>query len=451
MRLRLHRSLNPSVRIAPRRWPGLTGLLAGCLGLVLVLVAVLILMARNDDAAPADFGSRVPGQRIYDQTGLLNSSDLKTLDRRAAAIERSGVPVVVYIRPAGSDVNDTRSDARALMQSWDVESGPGAADGLVLLLDVDRLDANPDHVALIPGDRLKDNRLPIGETERISAGSVRGLTTGVDSSRELAATIEFSLAATERRLLLGLPSAPSPSTAERTAAAFVRYLMPIVSAVLALLAAIVIGAIWRGRPRPRPAGGAQCNPSQPSSPVLRAALAANQIDQSVLLAAVRHLDGQGAVAILPVQGSAIASRLPDRVQLIDRARAVDDIDRAAWDELATVSVDDVVDGHGLTLVAHRGGRFSQTITAELERRGWWDTMAPRRAVPLLLMSRGLLLAGGVTLVIALAVGEVWGVFAIATLTLTAVVAWVCAQAYPRATPLGLAVAQQPVTADGTNA
>ncbi len=454
MRPRLHRfhnsALNPSVRMAPGRWLGRAGLIVGGLGLVLVLGAVLILVARNDDAAPVDFGSRVPGQRIYDQTGLLNSSDLMTLDRRAAAIERSGVPVVVYVRPAGSDVIDTRSDARALMRSWDVESGPGAADGLVLLLDIDGLDAGPDHVALIPGDGLKDNRLPIGETERISAGSVRGVTTGVGSSRELAATIEFSLAATERRLLLGLPSAPSPSTAERTAATFVRYLMPIVSAVLALLAAIVIGAIWRGRPRP--ASAARCDPSRFSgSPVLRAALAANQIDQSVLVAAVRHLDGQGAVAILPVHGSATASRLPDRVQLIDRDRAVDEIDRAAWDELAVVSVEGIVDGHGLTLIAHRGGRLSQTITAELERRGWWDTMAPRRAVPLVMMSRGLLLAGGVTLVIALAVGEVWGVFAIATLTLTAAIAWGCAQAYPRATPLGLAVAGEPVTVEATNA
>ncbi len=448
MRLRLHRSLKLPGRMAPRRWPGRTGPIASGLGLVLVLGTVLILVVRNDDAAPADFGSRVPGQRIYDQTGLLTSSDLMTLDRRAAAIERSGVPVVVYVRPAGPDVIDTRSDARALMRSWDVESGPGAADGLVLLLDVDWLDANPDRVALIPGDRLKDNRLPIGETERIAAGSVWGPTTGVDASGELAATIEFSLTATERRLLLGLPSAPSPSTAERTAATFVRYLMPVVSAVLALLAAIVIGAIWRGRPRP--AGGARCDLSQPGpgSSVLRAALAANQIDQSVVVAAVRHLDGLGSVAIPSVEGAAIASHLPDRVQLVDRDRAVDEIDRAAWDELAMVSVDGVVDWHGLTLISHRGGRFSQTITAELERRGWWDTVSPRRAVPLLMMSRGLLLAGGVTLVISLAVGEVWGVFAIATLTLTAAIAWACAQAYPRATPLGLAIAEQSATADG---
>lgn len=455
MRLRLQlpptSDTNSSARMALRSATGRTRLAASGIGIVLVAVAVLVAVGRNDAPAPADFGNRVPGQRIYDQTGLLSSTDLVSLDRRAASIEQSGVPVVVYIRPTGSDASDTESDARALMQSWDVESVPGAADGLVLLLDIDRLDADPDpdHVALIPGDQLKDSRLPIRETERISAGSVQGLATGVDSSQDLAATIDFSLAATERRLLLGLPSAPSPSTAERTAATFARYLMPIVSVVLALLAAIAIGAIWRGRSRP--ASAARCDAVASDSPVLRAALAANRVDQSVVVAAIRRVAGQGALETWPELASGSDDRLPGRVCLIDRDQAVDEIDRAIWDELAMVSVDGVVDGHGLTLVAHRSGRFSQAITAELERRGWWDTMAPRRAVPLKMMSQGLLVAGGVTLVIALAVGEVWGIFAIAILTLMAAIAWICSLAYPRATPLGLAVAQQPVNVDGTRA
>ena len=446
MRTRLHRFLLRFNLLTLRHRPGHVRLVAGSLGLALVLGVVAILASRDGEPSTPDFGSRVPGQRIYDQTGLLNSTDLVSLDQRAAAIEQSGVPVVVYIRSSKPDADDTRADARALMRSWGVESGPGADDGLVLFLDLDRLDVDADHVALIPGDRLKDNRLPIGETERISAGSVQGLTTTVDTSRELAATITFNLAATERRLLLGLPSAPAPSAAERTAATFARYLMPILSVVLAVMAALVIAMIWRGRPQL--VMGASCDPPRPDSPVLRAALAANRIDQSVLIAAIRRLEGQGAVSTVLRPPSSRPEHLPESVRLLDRDLTGDDLDRVAWDDLATVANDGVVDQHGLTLVAHRNGAFSQSLVAELERRGWWDAQSAHRAVPLVMMSQGLLLAGGVTLVIALAVGEIWGVFAIALLTLTAAVAWFCAQTYPRATPLGLAVARERGMAEG---
>lgn len=442
MRTRLQRFLTRLNLFTPRHRPGRVRLVAGGLGLALVLGVAAILASQAPEPSTPDFGSRVPGQRIYDQSGLLSRTDLVALDQRAAAIERSGVPVVVYIRSTRPDADDTRADARALMRSWGVESGPGAGDGLVLFLDVDRLDIDQDHVALIPGDRLKDNRLPIGETERISAGSVRGLTTTVDTSRELATTITFNLAATERRLLLGLPTAPAPSTAERTAATFARYLMPMMSIVLAVLAAAATAMIWRGRPQP--VTGTACASPRPDSPVLRAALAANRIDQSVLLAAVRRLEGQGAVATVAGAQPAQVGHLSAPVRLLDRDLTMDEIDRVVWDDLASVASGGVVDQHGLTLIAHRDGPFSQAIATELERRGWWDAQSARRAVPLVMMSQGLLLAGGITLVIALAVGEVWGVLAIALLTLTAAVAWRCAQAYPRATPLGLAVARDPV-------
>lgn len=446
MRTRLQQFLTPVNLPLLRHWARRSSLIAGGFGLALVLGVVVILTGRDGPSVPPDFGDRVPGQRIYDQSGLLNSTDLISLDRHAAAIEQSGVPVVVYIRSSKPDADDTRADAEALMRSWSVESGPGADDGLVLFLDVDRLDVDPDHVALVPGDRLKDNRLPIGETERISAGSVQGLTTMVDTSRELAATITFNLAATERRLVLGLPSAPAPSTAERTAATFARYLMPIISVVLTLLAAVAIGMIWRGRPQP--VAGKICDPPRPDSPVLQAALSANRIDQSVLLAAVRQLERQGAVTTAGDARATQPGRLPTSVRLVARDLAGDETGHVTWDDLASVANAGVVDHHGLTVIAHRDGLFSQHIVAELERRGWWDSQSVRRAVPLVMMSQGLLLAGGVTLVVALAVGEIWGVFAIALLTLTAAITWLCAQAYPRATPLGLAVAREPVTADG---
>ncbi len=421
--------------------PSRPALIGAALGLALLLGSLSALMRGADEPTTTDFGDRVPGQRIYDQTGLLSSDDLLSLDRRAAAIERAGIPVVVYIRPVDDRADDTRSDAQSLMRSWAVETRPGAADGLVLFLDVDQRDAavDPDHVVLFPGDQLKRDRLPAIEAQRISAGSVRGLTTVVDTSRELAATVNFNLAATERRLALGFPVAPGPSVAERTATTIVRYLIPVVSAVLALLAMGVVAAIWRGRPRPAacPAPDA----THPESPVLRAALAANRVDQSVLLAAIDRLAQQGAVLVVgPARTATAHPAGPGCVRLLDRERALDGIDRAAWDDLAMVSTAGIVDEHGLTRITHRSGPFSRAVTTELEGRGWWDAMAPRRAGPLVLMSQALLVAGGVTLVVALAVGEILGLVAIVLLVLTAAVAWACAQAYPRATPLGLAVA-----------
>lgn len=439
MRLRLPRALTPTQRSRLRLDPSGNRLIAGSLGLAIVLGVALVLPRSGAAPAPVDFGTRVPGQRIYDRTGLLSSADLMSVDRRAATIERAGIPVVVFVRPAGPGSDKTRDDASALMRSWGVETRPGAADGLVLFLDVDRQDIDADHVALVAGDQLTKDRFPDREAERISMDSVKGRTTVVDTSRELATTINFNLAATERRLLLGFPTAPPPSTAERTVATFARYLIPTVSVVLASLAFLVIGLIWRGRPRPV---ADAASPRATDSGILRAALAANRIDQSVILAAVTRLAQQGAIALSgpdPEPGHP-GSR---HVRLIERALASDDLDRIAWDELAGVAVAGTVDQHGLALIARRPGPFSHAVRLELERRGWWDAMAPRRAVPLVMMSQGLLAAGGVTLVVALAVGEVWALLAIALLVLTASVAWVCSRTYPRATPLGLAVVRHP--------
>lgn len=448
MRPRLERVRDLATWSGQSTRPSRSALIGVALGLVVVLVSVVVVTTRDDDPATTDFGSRVLGQRIYDRTGLLSGADLVSLDQRAAVIERAGIPVVVYIRSLDDDAGDTRADALSLMRSWAVESMPGAADGLVLFLDVDQrdTDVDPDHVVLIPGDQLKRNRLPAVEAERISDGSVQGAAKVVDTSRELAATVSFNLAATERRLVLGFPVPPAPSTAERTAATFARYLMPVVSAVLALLAAVAVAAIWRGRPQPIawPARDA----ARPESAVLQAALTANRIDQTVLLAAVARLAGLGALTVAePDATVAMRRSLPADVRLLDRDRAVDEIDRAAWDDLAMVATDGLVDQHGLILIAHRSGPFSRAVTADLERRGWWDAMAPRRAGPLVLMSQALLVAGGVTLVIALAVGEILGLVAIALLVLTAAVAWACARAYPRATPLGLAVAGRSLPPD----
>ena len=415
---------------------------AVALVVLVAAVAALTLVLRSSGPPPEiDFGQPVAGQRIYDRTGLLSDANIRTLNQRAAEIERSGVPVVVFLQPAPAGTRDTRRDARTLMRTWHVESSPGAGDGIVLFFNVDTRSPRAPGVALVPGEQLKQRQLPRFETDRIVKGSLVGIADQPISASALTGTILSNLTATQRRLRLGLPAEPARSAFREAASGFARLPMAVLSGVGVLVALLSVLAIWRGRPQPlatavRPAD------ANTLSPVLVQAMDGNHIGATVVLVAVRRLAGQGAIttSVDPIRDTWPSD---GTLTLTARDRAGDAIDRAAWDRLAAVAgPGQVVDVHGLAMMTHRPERFAAVVAAELERRGWWDATASRRHVPLVLLSQVLLTAAAMALVITLVGKDAWGVLSIGLLVGAAALAWLVAHAYPRATPLGLALASK---------
>jgi uncharacterized membrane protein YgcG len=407
-----------------------------------LLAGLVIGLRLQDDSGEraVAFGDRVPGQRIYDQTGLLSEGQLAAIDRRAESIERSGVPVVVYIRDPAADAPDAQRAARQLMQLWNVESAPGAADGLVLLLDVERGEDSAGAVAVVAGDRLGASRLPARETERIAVETLTHPLPVTGLTEKLVTGIGAGLATTERRLLLGAPAAPAPSLLERQVTAFVRVPLASLSVLLGLAALVSAGMLWWHRPRAVSDEPTGMDLSGPIPAPLRAALAANRVDGEVVAVAIRDLVRSGAVAYDDLDDDDWDGAPRGSLRLLDHRRVSGPIAHATWADLAAVADPrGRVTPAGVMGVSRAPRRLSPAIATELERHGWWDATAPRRAAPLRLLGRVLAGVGAAGLVLGLAVEEPVALWSVGLLATGAVVAWACARAYPRATPRGLAI------------
>jgi uncharacterized membrane protein YgcG len=135
--------------------------------------------------ADADgFGARQPGRHVYDRAAVLAPGQVEDLEAGAAAVERAGAPTAVLVQLKAADDAAARQDARSLMDVWDVESGPGTRDGLVVVVDLRPEDPRHGSAALLAGSRhaasgrLTDARLQaIHDTEmgpRLATGDLAG-------------------------------------------------------------------------------------------------------------------------------------------------------------------------------------------------------------------------------------------------------------------------------------
>jgi uncharacterized membrane protein YgcG len=144
--------------------------------------AVAALGLTSTGALADDWGQRVPGTHVYDLAGALTSAQVSDLEQSAAAVDQAGAPTVVYLRRKDASDTAARQDARALMDTWAVESAPGRKDGFVLLLDLRPADIRHGSAALVAGqahgDRLDGGRLQSIYDEtmkpRLAAGDLAG-------------------------------------------------------------------------------------------------------------------------------------------------------------------------------------------------------------------------------------------------------------------------------------
>jgi uncharacterized membrane protein YgcG len=126
-------------------WSGLALLLAA-------LVALLPALAGAQDEPESRTDRRVQTQNtpapkpdevpaLYNGTHLFTDAQLRTLEMDAFRLTSIKIPVLVYVRVADSDyadVDSTQTFADAVRADWDIASAPGADDGLVLLLTLDK-------------------------------------------------------------------------------------------------------------------------------------------------------------------------------------------------------------------------------------------------------------------------------------------------------------------------
>lgn len=110
----------------------------------------------------------VAGQHVYDCANLLTQAEIATLEADAAAVERAGAPTVVYLQVRDATAQQTLNDARDLLNRWNIESRPGAGDGVVMFFNLQPGNLRHGQVALAVGARhYQHGNLPQAELDRI--------------------------------------------------------------------------------------------------------------------------------------------------------------------------------------------------------------------------------------------------------------------------------------------
>jgi uncharacterized membrane protein YgcG len=180
------------------------------------LLAMFVLVALSAAAGRADeFGSRVPGQHVYDRAGVLSATDIQTLERKAAALDALGAPTVIFIQTKSASLEQAQQDARSLMDSWDVESSRGAHDGFVMLFDLTPGNTQHGQVGLFAGARHVSAALPSATLNYISGTVMRPSL----ASGNLAEGIGLGLDATAEDLRAPASTASDPDQPPPPAAA----------------------------------------------------------------------------------------------------------------------------------------------------------------------------------------------------------------------------------------
>lgn len=179
---------------------------------------------------------------VYDPYRLLDADQRETLRGDTERLRRAGIPTLVYIRI--SEANDVQATefADRLLEEWNVESAPGANDGVVILISMGVTTRRSGEVTVrtgphaLPEGGLDATRLASITDERIAPHVERGrIYTGVLTGlRGMIYTISYYPA----------PQAP-PTAWQRRVADNLTWLAP------ALGALALIGTVGRWLRRPR--------------------------------------------------------------------------------------------------------------------------------------------------------------------------------------------------------
>ncbi|MEJ7761564.1 MAG: hypothetical protein WKF80_02095 [Thermomicrobiales bacterium] len=401
--------------------------------LVMLGLAGAWLVAGRRDAE--DFGQRQPGQRVYDLAGALGPSEIRLLERHAADLERGGVPVVVYIRAGDADPGATRTDALDLMRAWHIETTPGADDGLVVFMNVAVGESFADAIAIVPGNRLKDQgALPSHELERIMRRDVMVRVRG----ERVTAGLSAGLSAAARSLRLGPQAEPTPGPVQRTAATFsgVPVLVLTSLATLACAALAIVSARARAAGEPMPTstvpGSARDASPALAGLVMRGRPGAHLVEATLVDLVVRGVitwRGDGAAGIFDLRRDAgpVHHDPGETVVRTTLARVAGPTGTIQPDVFSAMSA---------------GGMRAATLRALrawAAGAGWWDATAARRA-SLLHRLAGVFVAGGaVTAALAIVGDAPAGLVAAGLLVLAALMLFWTAARSPGLTPTGRAV------------
>ncbi|HEX6493604.1 MAG TPA: TPM domain-containing protein, partial [Candidatus Dormibacteraeota bacterium] len=356
---------------------------------VLAALASAALVPSNAAAAGVEM-------RVIDDASVLAPADRAAVERQAAADVAAGTPVLVVLQREDEDQDATIADAARLMTAEDVQSRPGARDGLVVLVSLRTDGSRHGTAALYAGEALLSGRVPQSEVQRVyDAEMAPRLRAG-----DIPGAIEGGLAAVARDLVDG---PPPPSAAHRTASAVTRAVLD--PAALVLCATIVVLAVRRWRQRSVVTVHDDVRPAEPrdAPPAIAGALWLAHVHPSQVRATLLDLARRGAVRM---DGG---GRVPLRLRVVDAAVPGTGWERALWKELAgAADAEGWVGRPRMGRILRRPSGVLDALHEEMVRRGLFEADMPATRRPLRRGGVAGLVVAGVTAVTAVAGNEPWG-------------------------------------------
>ncbi len=334
------------------------------------------------------------GRRVYDCAGLLSTSEIASIETHAAAVAQAGAPTVVYLQVQKATYAQTYQDAADLMSRWDVESHPGAKDGLVMFLNLLPDNLRHGEVVLYAGASQAEG--PLSQTTLAHIYSDTMLP-------------QLQQGNTAQGILLGLDAVadalradPPQSDGMLMGAGFLRLPANIIASLICVLAVVFALKIRPLRPRVR-RKDRRTTPPGTLTPDVVGALVRGRIQAESIQAMLLYMACHGILAIEPADKGQVV------LHLLTHKKKLSGIQEQVWmllsrvaDAQQRVSSSDLgqLDEHWLSVAA--------AIRRELLRHQWYDQQAGFRRIWLLLASMLLLVFSGVDAVATLVAQEPWG-------------------------------------------
>ncbi len=360
-------------------------------------------------AAGPPFPNPIPGQRVYDQAGVLRPATVAQAEATIAAIDvRTGAEVVVYtqLTSDGITADEAEQDARALMDQWGV-GRRGIDDGLVILFDLHQGDPCHGQVQLYAGPGYRATYLSNPERQAIYENDMLPLLKQCDL---------------DGALLAALAKVDDNATpAHAGTLSFFRQLNAVLGLLVApLLALLVIGwglLSWlrHGRDPVYLDDPSIHIPAPPPglTPAAGAAVRDGRTTRRALTAASLDLASRGLIAFRPETHGLLAKTTSVGIE-IDPAAAGDAADQARVVRAQGRPIDDAtgfLDGrlHALADAEHRiapddmlklgtdVGEFNKRLEAHLVAQGWFTEAPGKATTRWVLRGGGVMILGGIGL------------------------------------------------------
>lgn len=389
-----------------------------------VITATLPFTAMAANGGPGSTG-------LFDLAEKFSDNERSAIETAISDVEAAGAPTVVYLQLLHTDDDRAVEYGQELMEDWEVESAPGARDGVVMFFNLDPDDTDRGEFGVVAGEtHYEDGALP-----QSRLNSIRNEMIDLLADDRMAEAIVLGLEMSADYLESG---PPEPTAFETFLDRIASGPVSILNALTLMLAAVVayIGAkTWRDRPQATNViEPVQTTPPSDLHPSIAGALVHGNIDHAQIEALLLDLAQNGAIALEPDPDASEKTR----IQILNQRSAFSEAELALLSILVEQADEEgILDQDAIVRTQSQWPEVQEIIRNDLEERGWFNPDVGNQRRPLWVAGTPALIFGAVAgFIPAVVLEDVWPLVGGITLALVGLIMVSLAASFPRTTVEG---------------